>query len=621
MLRNAATGSLGSRSLASGLALGLLGCLLAACAPILNDTQPPDDDPPVAPDAVDELAPVGRVVGFVYTDAEGGVALRPRPSTEPGLTPAPGAALLLDTGGYARTNEGGLLAMGHVPVGQRTARIWLGPDMGMAPSAATSFEVRWRQTTCLGSSEGGSGGRGAAVGWAYESPEGTLLSPCPRFGLRPRVGTRVSLGGAECETNEVGYYLLPSVRDGTHMLRVGGDAMGEVIVAPGQTACGVDAAPDSWAAAAGHAGLAYDAPMPYVSVEPTIQTVMALPGALLSLDTGQQALADERGEYTLYGVEPGLRTLTIAAPGYGGAALVLITLPGAVTRGSEAPAGSIGRIDLSGAEGVGFVEVGEVLPLRKLAFSPSGERWEGFSSFEWSVSDTSRATVDRHGRVTGRAMGPVTVRATAGGAEGSVNLLVEPKGFQDAVTVEIVLDGPATLSEGSTRTALAQVRDAGGRVLPGYPVEFRCEDRSVAEVTSKGIVAGLREGSTVLVAEALRTGGLSARAPLTVIPADDRLRVEPLELRFEGAGQGLLAITDITAGAEGMMDWTAAATEPWLIASPPHGVGDGEVTVTAAPGDLPPGVYTTLIEVDAGAHGRRVVFVEMSIQRIDVIIE
>ena len=111
---------------------------------------------------------------------------------------------------------------------------------------------------------------------------------------------------------------------------------------------------------------------------------------------------------------PGLRTLTIAAPGYGGAALVLITLPGAVTRGSEAPAGSIGRIDLSGAEGVGFVEVGEVLPLRKLAFSPSGERWEGFSSFEWSVSDTSRATVDRHGRVTGRAMGPVTVRATAG---------------------------------------------------------------------------------------------------------------------------------------------------------------------------------------------------------------
>lgn len=83
----------------------------------------------------------------------------------------------------------------------------------------------------------------------------------------------------------------------------------------------------------------------------------------------------------------------------------------------------------------------------------------------------------------------------------------------------------------------------------------------------------------------------------------------------------MLAITDITAGAEGMMDWTAAATEPWLIASPPHGVGDGEVTVTAAPGDLPPGVYTTLIEVDAGAHGRRVVFVEMSIQRIDVIIE
>lgn len=604
------------------ISLVVLCCMVPACTPVAMN-PPPDDGPdaPVTPPTLSELSPVGRVLGFVYADALGNARVHPRPVVGEGLTPVPNAGVLIEGGVYARTDEDGLFTVGYAPEGSRRVRIWLCEDMVGDPRATVSVQVDRRRAACVSSEDEERTGPGVALGWVYQGQEGPLVSPCPRFGLRPLADAPVVVGGAKGRTDEVGRYLIPAVAPGSHSVGVDGVAVGAVTVYPGEAVCGVDGSPDEWAAAAGHAGLAYDAPEPYVSVEPSVQTVQALPGAHVALDTGQQAVADTRGAYTLYGVEPGLRTLIVTAPGHGGAARALIALPGVVTRGSEAPQGSIGRIEVAGAEGLGFVEVGETLPLVHRAYSPVGTRWDGFATFDWLVSDTTRAVIDRHGRVTGRAVGSVTITACAGGVEGRLDLLVEPKGFRDAATLDLSLDGPPILSVGSTRTVKARVRDGEGRELAGYPVELRCADRSIADVTRKGVLVALREGTTVLTAEALRTGGVSDDLELTVIPASDRLRVDPLELHFQGAGEGILRITDATGGAEGTMRWTVTSPESWLEVSPARGTGDGQALARVVPGDLSPGIYTALLEIDAGAHGERLVFVELTIQRLDLIIE
>lgn len=604
------------------LSLSLVACLLAACTPVGTQDDPGEPEEPTGPTEIDPLTATGRVVGFVYTDGSGRASLSARPRIEPGLTPAPGAAVALDTRCHARTNASGLFVISHAPVGDRAGRVWLEGDATQPISVVFEAQVTRGATAAL-SGAVATGTAATAAGWVYNAPEGGghVVSAAPRFGLKPAAQVEVAIAGQAARTDRLGFYLLNDVQSGTHDLLVEGDPAGDVTLIGGRTTAGLDGAGGQLAAATGHVGLGFDAPAPYVTIEPTVQTVAPFSAGVVSMDTGQQALTDERGEYTLYGVDPGLRTVTVVVPGRGGVARTLITLPGTVTRGSEAPEGSIELIDLRGAEGLGFVEVGETLPLILGAVAPDGTEWTGFSTFDWSVSDTSKAMVDRRGRVTGKAMGPVRLTARAGGGLGTIDLLVEPRGFRDATTVEAALSGAPVLSVGSTRTITARVLDAEGRELIGYPVDFDTADESVAAVTRKGVVAGLREGSTSVSAVALRTGGVSDSIAIEVIPSGDRLRVDPPELAFDGNGEGQVRIWDVTGGSEGLMTWVTRSSEPWLVTHPTEGVGDGQVGVTALSAGLDPGVYTALLEIDAGDHGLRNVFVEMTVQRLDVIIE
>ena len=78
----------------------------------------------------------------------------------------------------------------------------------------------------------------------------------------------------------------------------------------------------------------------------------------------------------------------------------------------------------------------------------------------WTSSDTSVATVDRTGKVTGVKAGKATITATAGGKSASVEVTVE----EPQTTVQITFDAAADLKAGETLYAVGDWGQGKGKI-------------------------------------------------------------------------------------------------------------------------------------------------------------
>ncbi|MEM7414954.1 MAG: Ig-like domain-containing protein [Gemmatimonadota bacterium] len=115
----------------------------------------------------------------------------------------------------------------------------------------------------------------------------------------------------------------------------------------------------------------------------------------------------------------------------------------------------------------------------------------------WSVANSTVATVDANGTVTGVSEGSTTVRATSEGVVGSATVDVLPVPVAEVV----VSPDSVTLEEGDTLSLDAEARDASGGVLPGREVRWSSADPSVARVDSlTGTVTAVGAGSTSIIA-------------------------------------------------------------------------------------------------------------------------
>lgn len=92
--------------------------------------------------------------------------------------------------------------------------------------------------------------------------------------------------------------------------------------------------------------------------------------------------------------------------------------------GSDSPSGPgpIASVTINGPATT--VLVARTLQLEAFARDSEGFALTGFT-FEWSTSDATIATVTQTGRVTGVAVGKVTIFARASGHEGSIQVTVE----------------------------------------------------------------------------------------------------------------------------------------------------------------------------------------------------
>jgi uncharacterized protein YjdB len=137
----------------------------------------------------------------------------------------------------------------------------------------------------------------------------------------------------------------------------------------------------------------------------------------------------------------------------------------------------------------------------------------------WKSSNTSVATVDDKGVVTGVSVGTATVTATSEGKSGSAKVVVtlEPVDKVTVADIENTTD-PLTVVEGQTMQLVALLTDAAGNSLTsdGRTLTWSSDDQNIATVNGQGLVTGVSPGKTKITATA---DGVSGSADVTVTSA------------------------------------------------------------------------------------------------------
>ena len=127
----------------------------------------------------------------------------------------------------------------------------------------------------------------------------------------------------------------------------------------------------------------------------------------------------------------------------------------------------------------------------------------------WSSSDTSVATVDASGLVTGVGEGMATITASAGNASGSAVVSV----VQPVATVG-VSPSADTIGLGSTLQLTAEGFDENGDAVVGAAFSWESSDAAVATVDASGLVTGVTVGGATITASA---GSGQGTAEITVM--------------------------------------------------------------------------------------------------------
>src|SRR2546429_282718 len=112
----------------------------------------------------------------------------------------------------------------------------------------------------------------------------------------------------------------------------------------------------------------------------------------------------------------------------------------------------------------------------------------------WTSSNTSVATVDGSGLVTGVTIGSATITATSEGQSGTASITVSN------VPVASVSVSPATaaIQVGQTVQLVATPKDANGNPLSGRTVTWASSNTSVATVSASGLVTGNVGGTSTI---------------------------------------------------------------------------------------------------------------------------
>lgn len=131
---------------------------------------------------------------------------------------------------------------------------------------------------------------------------------------------------------------------------------------------------------------------------------------------------------------------------------------------------------------------------------------------QWTSGDTTVATVDAQGVVTGLVAGSVDVEARTKGAVARTKIAV----FADPVEDVSILPATAALGVGEVETLVADVRTVSGRSLKSRNARWSTSDSSIVSVDPHGRITAHARGSADVVAT---VAGKTGKARVNVAPS------------------------------------------------------------------------------------------------------
>lgn len=134
----------------------------------------------------------------------------------------------------------------------------------------------------------------------------------------------------------------------------------------------------------------------------------------------------------------------------------------------------------------------------------------------WTSSNSSTATVDASGVVTGISAGAVTIVAAASGLTATTALTVTPAPVVPRLTTLTITTATSSIVAGTTTALAVSGRDQTGQAIAVGTVAWTSSNSAVATVTSAGVVTGVGAGAVTISATA---SGVTATTALTVTAA------------------------------------------------------------------------------------------------------
>jgi uncharacterized protein YjdB len=127
----------------------------------------------------------------------------------------------------------------------------------------------------------------------------------------------------------------------------------------------------------------------------------------------------------------------------------------------------------------------------------------------WGSSNSSVATVDASGTVSGVAAGSATITGTAEGKSDAATITVT----QATVASVAVAPNPLTITVGQTGQLIATPHDASGNAVTGRTVTWSSANTAIATVSDSGVVKAVAAGTTTISAT---VDGKTGSAAVTV---------------------------------------------------------------------------------------------------------
>lgn len=202
------------------------------------------------------------------------------------------------------------------------------------------------------------------------------------------------------------------------------------------------------------------------------------------------------------------------------------------------------------------------------------------SSYKWSSSDKTVATVSSSGEITALKEGQTTITLKADNLSATCVITVVKK--VSVTGVSLVKAEDVSVGQTVTLTANVKPSDASNKA-----VTWSTSDSKIATVTSKGVVKGVKEGTATITVKT-SDGSYSAKCKVTVCPAVSGIRLTETKINVNvGKSYSLSATVFPTDAVNRDVIWSssntavATVTQSGLV----KGIANGKATITAKTAD------------------------------------
>ncbi|HXY29790.1 MAG TPA: Ig-like domain-containing protein [Gemmatimonadaceae bacterium] len=330
-----------------------------------------------------------------------------------------------------------------------------------------------------------------------------------------------------------------------------------------------------------------------------------LSGRTFTWATSNAAVATVSSNGLVTAVATGSATITATSGGQSGtAAVTVVSPPPTVASVSVSP-------------NTATMLPGNTVTLSATAKDGSGNTISS-STFTWSSSNVSVATVSSSGLVTAVSAGTATITASTSGKSGTAAITVN----LSPVASVTLTPTSANLITGDTLRFTATLKDAAGNTLTGRSITWTSSNTGNATISSSGKLTALDSGSATITAT---SEGQSATASVTITLAPvASVVIAPTTASIAVGGTQQFSVTLKDARGNTLLGrqitWSSSATSVATISN--AGLASGltagtstitvasegksataTLTVTAAPPPPPTGSHTGWYVSPSGSSG------------------